>query len=108
MFQEKKKIKPSWKVCDIELCSLSTDGKVEVTKEGVKLCTMGPGKVFGELAILYNCTRTATVKSKVILEFNFEVMLTYTDIWSGQNTLWFIIDFMKLSCALKHSCFINS
>ncbi|KAG5195824.1 hypothetical protein JEQ12_011460 [Ovis aries] len=39
-----------------------TDGKVEVTKEGVKLCTMGPGKVFGELAILYNCTRTATVK----------------------------------------------
>jgi len=45
-----------------------TDGKVEVTKEGVKLCTMGPGKVFGELAILYNCTRTATVKSKIIFE----------------------------------------
>ncbi|KAL0616074.1 cGMP-dependent protein kinase 1, partial [Plecturocebus cupreus] len=39
------------------------NGKVEVTKEGVKLCTMGPGKVFGELAILYNCTRTATVKT---------------------------------------------
>ncbi|XP_038677980.1 cGMP-dependent protein kinase 1 isoform X2 [Scyliorhinus canicula] len=39
------------------------EGKVEVTKEGVKLCTMGPGKVFGELAILYNCTRTATVKT---------------------------------------------
>ncbi|XP_054454621.1 cGMP-dependent protein kinase 1-like isoform X4 [Anoplopoma fimbria] len=37
------------------------EGKVEVTKEGMKLCTMGPGKVFGELAILYNCTRTATV-----------------------------------------------
>uniref|UniRef100_A0A8C7L1D1 cGMP-dependent protein kinase n=1 Tax=Oncorhynchus kisutch TaxID=8019 RepID=A0A8C7L1D1_ONCKI len=39
------------------------DGRVEVTKESVKLCTMGPGKVFGELAILYNCTRTATVKT---------------------------------------------
>uniref|UniRef100_A0A8C9VH43 Protein kinase cGMP-dependent 1 n=1 Tax=Scleropages formosus TaxID=113540 RepID=A0A8C9VH43_SCLFO len=39
------------------------DGKVEVTKENIKLCTMGPGKLFGELAILYNCTRTATVKT---------------------------------------------
>ncbi|XP_053195535.1 cGMP-dependent protein kinase 1-like [Scomber japonicus] len=37
------------------------EGMVEVTKQGNKLCTIGPGKVFGELAILYNCTRTATV-----------------------------------------------
>ncbi|KAM9519360.1 cGMP-dependent protein kinase 1-like [Salvelinus alpinus] len=36
------------------------EGKVEVTKGGQKLCTIDPGKVFGELAILYNCTRTAT------------------------------------------------
>lgn len=50
-------------------CLLLPDGKVEVTKEGVKLCTMGPGKVFGELAILYNCTRTATVKSKAHFPF---------------------------------------
>ncbi|XP_074476034.1 protein kinase cGMP-dependent 1b isoform X1 [Sebastes fasciatus] len=41
------------------------EGKVEVTKEGMKLCTMGPGKVFGELAILYNCTRTATVMTLI-------------------------------------------
>jgi cGMP-dependent protein kinase len=39
------------------------DGRLEVTKEGQKLCNMGPGKVFGELAILYNCTRTASVKA---------------------------------------------
>ncbi|XP_034457426.1 cGMP-dependent protein kinase 1-like isoform X1 [Hippoglossus hippoglossus] len=37
------------------------EGKVQVTKQGKKLCAIGPGKVFGELAILYNCTRTATV-----------------------------------------------
>ncbi|XP_061732188.1 cGMP-dependent protein kinase 1-like isoform X2 [Nerophis ophidion] len=37
------------------------EGMVEVTKGGKKLCTIGPGNVFGELAILYNCTRTATV-----------------------------------------------
>lgn len=50
----------------LSLCALMffADGKVEVTKESLKLCTMGPGKVFGELAILYNCTRTATVKSE--------------------------------------------
>lgn len=41
------------------------EGKVEVTKDGQKLCTMGPAKVFGELAILYNCTRTASVKALV-------------------------------------------
>uniref|UniRef100_A0A3Q3A6Y3 cGMP-dependent protein kinase n=1 Tax=Kryptolebias marmoratus TaxID=37003 RepID=A0A3Q3A6Y3_KRYMA len=37
------------------------EGMVEVTKQGKKVCIMGPGKVFGELAILYNCTRTASV-----------------------------------------------
>nr|XP_043868592.1 cGMP-dependent protein kinase 1-like [Solea senegalensis] len=37
------------------------EGMVEVTKQGKKLCSIGPEKVFGELAILYNCTRTATV-----------------------------------------------
>ena len=40
------------------------EGKVEVTKEGQKLCNLGAGKVFGELAILYNCTRTASVKGE--------------------------------------------
>ncbi|GBN76791.1 cGMP-dependent protein kinase, isozyme 2 forms cD4/T1/T3A/T3B [Araneus ventricosus] len=37
------------------------EGKIEVSKGNRSLCTLGPGKVFGELAILYNCTRTATV-----------------------------------------------
>ena len=39
-----------------------TDGELEVTKSGQKLSVMSAGKVFGELAILYNCTRTATVQ----------------------------------------------
>jgi Cyclic nucleotide-binding domain. len=26
---------------------------------------MGPGKAFGELAILYNCTRTASIRGEV-------------------------------------------
>jgi len=44
-----------------------SEGRVEVTKDGQKLTTMGPGRVFGELAILYNCTRTATVRGRYII-----------------------------------------
>ncbi|KAF0306012.1 cGMP-dependent protein kinase, isozyme 2 forms cD4/T1/T3A/T3B [Amphibalanus amphitrite] len=40
-----------------------TEGQVEVSKDGRTLSQMGPGKVFGELAILYNCQRTATIKA---------------------------------------------
>ncbi|CAH8626687.1 unnamed protein product [Heterobilharzia americana] len=39
------------------------DGYVEVLKAGERLREMGPGTVFGELAILYNCTRTASVRA---------------------------------------------
>ena len=39
-------------------------GKVEVSKDGKLLSYIHrPGSVFGELAILYNCTRTATIKA---------------------------------------------
>jgi len=40
------------------------EGMVEVSKHSKILTTMGPGRVFGELAILYNCTRTASIKGK--------------------------------------------
>lgn len=40
------------------------EGKVEVSREGKFLSTMAPGKVIGELAILYNCKRTATIKGE--------------------------------------------
>lgn len=36
---------------------------MEVSRENKYLSTMAPGKVFGELAILYNCKRTATIKA---------------------------------------------
>ena len=34
-----------------------------MSREGRYLSTMEPGKVIGELAILYNCKRTATIKA---------------------------------------------
>lgn len=42
------------------------EGTVEVSKHNKVLTTMGPGRVFGELAILYNCTRTASIKGRDI------------------------------------------
>lgn len=44
-------------------CSLFfSEGEVEVIKGGQKICSLGPGRVIGELAILYNCTRTASIR----------------------------------------------
>ncbi|KAG8236997.1 hypothetical protein J437_LFUL016516 [Ladona fulva] len=37
-------------------------GELEVVKEGRIIGRLGPGKAFGELAILYNCTRTASIR----------------------------------------------
>ncbi|KAL1497630.1 hypothetical protein ABEB36_008558 [Hypothenemus hampei] len=39
------------------------EGRVEVSREEKFLSTLTPGKVLGELAILYNCQRTATIKA---------------------------------------------
>ena len=39
---------------------------MEVSKHNKVITTIGPGRVFGELAILYNCTRTASIKGKEV------------------------------------------
>uniref|UniRef100_A0A1I8P6X5 cGMP-dependent protein kinase n=1 Tax=Stomoxys calcitrans TaxID=35570 RepID=A0A1I8P6X5_STOCA len=41
---------------------VSAEGEFEVEKNGKVLGIMGAGKAFGELAILYNCTRTASIR----------------------------------------------
>ena len=46
------------------LVSLTTEGILEVIQSGKLLGDMRPGTAFGELAILYNCKRTATVKGE--------------------------------------------
>ncbi|XP_044739615.1 cGMP-dependent protein kinase, isozyme 2 forms cD5/T2 isoform X1 [Chrysoperla carnea] len=43
--------------------SAGSEGRVEVSRENKYLSTLAPGKVLGELAILYNCKRTATIKA---------------------------------------------
>lgn len=47
--------------CDF--CSI-LDGFLSVTKDSEILGSIEPGYVFGELAVLYNCTRTASVHAE--------------------------------------------
>ncbi|KAF7285490.1 hypothetical protein GWI33_010588 [Rhynchophorus ferrugineus] len=48
---------------DLVPSDFSNEGRVEVSRENKFLSTLTPGKVLGELAILYNCQRTATIKA---------------------------------------------
>lgn len=52
--------------------SLFVDGTVEISKDGQQLSSLSTGKIFGELAVLYNCVRTASAKgsqSNLLLNF---------------------------------------
>lgn len=45
---------------------VSAEGELEVIQGDKNIGRMGPGKAFGELAILYNCTRTASIKGTLL------------------------------------------
>ncbi|XP_044053907.1 cGMP-dependent protein kinase 1 isoform X2 [Siniperca chuatsi] len=40
------------------------EGRLDVTKDGLKLLTIEPEDMFGELALLYNCTHTYSVSAQ--------------------------------------------
>ncbi|XP_066927301.1 cGMP-dependent protein kinase 1-like [Clytia hemisphaerica] len=73
------------------------DGQCEVTKDGKQLGTMGAKKAFGELAILYNCTRTATVRATStgklwsIDRQNFQTIMMNTGIKRQQEHMDFLL-----------------
>ncbi|CAL8070559.1 unnamed protein product [Calicophoron daubneyi] len=50
---------------DGEHLYVGAEGEYEVSKGGKRLCIMTAGRCFGELALLYNCKRTASVKALV-------------------------------------------
>uniref|UniRef100_A0A673M3R3 cGMP-dependent protein kinase n=1 Tax=Sinocyclocheilus rhinocerous TaxID=307959 RepID=A0A673M3R3_9TELE len=72
------------------------EGSVEVTKGEQKLCTIERGKVFGELAILYNCTRTATVTALTDIKLwaidrqGFQTIMMRTGLLKHSNYMEFL------------------
>ncbi|XP_059097013.1 cGMP-dependent protein kinase, isozyme 1-like isoform X2 [Tigriopus californicus] len=56
---------------------VSMEGEYEVIKEGKVLGRLGVGKAFGELAILYNCKRTASIKA-----------ITQGEVWALERTVF--------------------
>lgn len=45
---------------------MSAEGQFEVFVGTEKVFSFGPGRAFGELAILYNTKRNATIRGKVL------------------------------------------
>jgi len=45
---------------------VSAEGQFEVFVDNKKVNSFGPGRAFGELAILYNTKRNATIRGKVV------------------------------------------
>lgn len=43
---------------------VADEGKLDVIQSGRVVDSIGPGDVFGEMAILYNCPRTASVRGE--------------------------------------------
>ena len=42
-------------------CVFIAEGRLEMTKDGLKVLTVEPEDMFGEVALLYNCTHTYSV-----------------------------------------------
>lgn len=51
--------------------SSHAEGQLEVLKENKVLGTMNAGRTFGELALLYNCNRTASVRGELSICLRF-------------------------------------
>nr|XP_043904448.1 cGMP-dependent protein kinase 2 [Solea senegalensis] len=79
------------------------DGELLVTQAGQDLRTLTTGDVFGELAILYNCKRTATVKAKTVVRLWCMERQTYRTIITNKSKKRReqLMGFLKTSHTLK-------
>ncbi|XP_034017523.1 cGMP-dependent protein kinase 1 [Thalassophryne amazonica] len=78
-------------------------GELCVTQAGCELRTLTSGNVFGELAILYDCKRTATVKAKTMVWLWYMERQTYRTIIAikSKKRREQLMGFLKTSHTLK-------
>ncbi|XP_030260401.1 cGMP-dependent protein kinase 2 [Sparus aurata] len=79
------------------------DGELRVTQAGRDLRQLTTGDVFGELAILYNCKRTATVSAKTVVRLWYMERQTYRTIITNKSKKKReqLMGFLKTSRTLK-------
>jgi CRP/FNR family cyclic AMP-dependent transcriptional regulator len=63
-------------------------GEVEVRRKGKKLATLGPGTFFGEIALLSNKPRTATVTALTPLRVLVIVDRAFVELLDTMPDLW--------------------
>ncbi|KAI3378751.1 hypothetical protein SNEBB_010390 [Seison nebaliae] len=78
------------------------NGEVEVIKDGKRLVTMEPCHVFGELAILYNCARTASIKATTACELwgidrdTFQIIMMQSGLERHDRNVKLLLEVPKL------------
>uniref|UniRef100_S4R7L3 Cyclic nucleotide-binding domain-containing protein n=1 Tax=Petromyzon marinus TaxID=7757 RepID=S4R7L3_PETMA len=83
---------------------VDVEGLLDVSKQGESLCTLQPGALFGELAILYDCTRTATVKALTDVRLLYLSRHAFRSVLMRESQLRrkLIIKFLKTAKTLKN------
>ncbi|XP_077075734.1 cGMP-dependent protein kinase 1 [Siphateles boraxobius] len=78
-------------------------GELKVTQAGRDLRTLSSGDMFGELAILYNCKRTASVKAVTAVKLWCIERQTYRSIMTNKSKMKReqLMGFLKTACTLK-------
>lgn len=68
---------------------VSAEGEFEIIVNDKVLGTLPAGKAFGELAILYNCRRTASIRGKILITFrSFFLKLSSSSALQPNSRVW--------------------
>jgi CRP/FNR family transcriptional regulator, cyclic AMP receptor protein len=73
-----------------------TEGTAEVFKDGTLIRTLGPGDVFGEIAVFYGGVRTATVVAKTPMKL---AMIFNGELWRLNRDAPQVADKLRVTVA---------